>query len=87
MLYLVDNTDAGKRTPNANVFAFSRDGEILWQVESLNPDSDSIFKSYYLHMGLDDKNQLWLSNLDGAWVVIDQSSGKILEHGVSDRPW
>ena len=77
VLYMfVDNRD-GAPTSTANVFAFSRDGRILWQVEPFSPPG--LFSYGYLYMKLNEKDQLWLRTWDNEWALIDQKSGSVLE--------
>jgi hypothetical protein len=73
---------------NANIFAFDRKGQVIWQVQPLSPDGTGALgvTSYYVLL-CDDKGELAAEGDRGTWATIDAATGKIIKVKHPARPW
>ncbi len=76
---------SGDKTLNRNIFAFSEDGSLLWQIEEA-PDGGDEWPKPYMSIKLEGDNVI-VGNWIGTNYLLNLDDGTVSSYGPPRRPW
>jgi hypothetical protein len=76
---------SGDKTLNRNIYAFSNDGSLLWQIQE-PPDGGNEWPKPYISLKIDG-DKVMVGNWIGTTYLVNLGDGTVSLHGSPLRPW